>query len=289
MTFRFVEAQNAAYPVTILCRVLEVSRGGYYAWLKRQAQPSARQQRDRVLQAALRKVHADSRSVYGSPRLTTAAKAAGIAIGRHATARLMRREGLVGRCWSRRPRATPADPSICVVPNRLMRSFKQLTPNRVWVSDITYLPTKYGTLYLAVVLDLYARRVVGHAIADHMRTELPLAALDMAMGQRRPASGLLHHSDQGSQYTSHAYQDELKRHGIIPSMSRRGQCWDNAVAESFFGSLKSEIDLPSRHHQTHAQVKAKVFDYIEVFYNRQRLHSFNRNRAPAQAEAEAAY
>jgi putative transposase len=288
MTFRFVDAQNAVYPVTILCRVLEVSRGGYYAWRKRQAQPSARRQRDLVLQAALRKLHAAGRSVYGSPRLTTAAKAAGIAIGRHATARLMRREGLVGRSWSRRVRSTPAVPSACVVPNRLMRSFKQLTPNRVWVSDITYLPTKHGMLYLAVVLDLFSRRVVGHAIADHMRTELPLAALDMALGQRQPAWGLLHHSDQGSQYTSHAYQDELKKHGLIPSMSARGQCWDNAVVESFFGTMKCELDLPRR-HQAHDEVKAKVFDYIEVFYNRQRLHSFNGNRTPAQAEAEAVY
>jgi putative transposase len=199
MTFRFVHPQNAVYPVTMLCSVLAVSRGGYYAWRKRQAQASARRQRDLVLQAALRKLHATSRSAYGNPRLTTAVKAAGINIGSHATARLMRREGLDGRCWSRRPRMMPATPSTCVIPNRLMRSFKQLTPDRVWVGDITYLPTTHGTLYLAVALDLYARRVVGHAIADHMRTELPLVALDMPMGQRRPAPGLLHHSDQGRQ------------------------------------------------------------------------------------------
>lgn len=288
MTYRFVDAQNALYPVVVLCRVLEVSRGGYYAWRQRQAQPSARRQRDSVLQGALRKLHAEGRGVYGSPRLCVIAKAAGLAIGRHATARLMRLEGLVGRCWSRRPRSVPARPSAAVIPNRLMRSFKQLTPNRVWATDMTYLPTQHGMLYLAVVLDLYSRRVVGHAIADHMRTELPLAALDMALGQRGPVPGLLHHSDQGSQYTSHLYQDELKNHRIIPSMSRRGQCWDNAVVESFFGSLKSELDLPCR-HQTHDQVKAKVFDYIEVFYNRQRLHSFNGYRTPVQAEAEAVY
>lgn len=287
MIFRFVETQNAVYPVTVLCRVLEVSRPGYYAWRKRQSSPSARRERDPVLQRALRKLHAQNRSVYGSPRLMVAAKAAGMALGRHAVARLMRMEGLVGRCWSCRPRATPAPALVAVVPNRLMRSFKQLTPNRVWVTDITYLPVKHGMLYLAVVLDLYARRVVGHAIADHMRTELPLAALDMALGQRGPVPGLLHHSDQGSQYTSHLYQDELKKHGIIPSMSRRGQCWDNAVVESFFGSLKSELDLPRR-HQTADQVIAKVFDYIEVFYNRQRLHSFNGYRTPAQTEAEVA-
>jgi len=286
MTFRFVEAQNAVYPVMVLCRVLEVSRPGYYAWRKRQASPSARHERDRAHQVALRKLHAGSRGVYGSPRLTVAAKAAGISIGRHAIARLMRLEGLVGRCWSRRSRATPPPASVAVAPNRLMRSFKQSVPNRVWVTDITYLPVKHGMLYLAVVLDLYARRVVGHAIADHMRTELPLAALDMALGQRGPVPGLLHHSDQGSQYTSHLYQDELKKHGIIPSMSRRGQCWDNAVAESFFGSLKSELDLPRR-HQTPDQVTTKVFDYIEVFYNRQRLHSFNGYRSPVQTEAEA--
>lgn len=286
MTFRFVEAQNAVYPVTVLCRVLEVSRPGYYAWRQRQVSPSARRQRDPVLQVALRKLHADHRSVYGSPRLTVAARTAGIPIGRHAIARLMRLEGLVGRCCSRRPRATPSPASVAVAPNRLMRSFKQLTPNRVWVTDITCLPVQHGMLYLAVVLDLYARRVVGHAIADHMRTELPLAALDMALGQRGPVPGLLHHSDQGSQYTSHLYQGELKKHGIIPSMSRRGQCWDNAVVESFFGSLKSELGLPRR-HQTPDQVVAKVFDYIEVFYNRQRLHSFNGYRTPAQTEAVA--
>ena len=288
MTFRFIEANDAVYPVIVLCRVLEVSRPGYYAWRKRQISPGARRERDPLLQGALRKLHAQSRGMYGSPRLVVEAKAAGMAIGRHAVARLMRLEGLVGRCWSRRPRAAPAPASVAVAPNRLMRSFKQLMPNRVWVTDITYLPVKHGMLYLAVVLDLYARRVVGHAIADHMRTELPLAALDMALGQRGPVPGLLHHSDQGSQYTSHLYQDELKKHGIIPSMSRRGECWDNAVVESFFGSLKSELDLPRR-HQTSDQVIAKVFDYIEVFYNRQRLHSFNGYRTPAQAEAEATY
>ena len=288
MTFRFVQAQNAVYPVVVLCRVLEVSRGGYYAWRKRQARPCARRQRDQILQATLRKLYVDNRCVYGSPRLMVAAKAAGIAIGRHATARLMRLEGLVGRCWLRRPRSVPKPPSVPTIPNRLMRSFKQSTPNCVWVTDITYLPTKHGMLYLAIVLDLYSRRVVGHAIADHMRTELPLAALDMALGQRGPVRGLLHHSDQGSQYASHLYQDELTRHHIIPSMSRRAQCWDNAVAESFFGTLKSELDLPRR-HQTHEQVKAKVFDYIEVFYNRQRLHSSNGYRTPVQAEAEAVY
>ena len=169
-----------------------------------------------------------------------------------------------------------------------MRSFKQLTLDRVWVTDMTYLPTQHGMLYLAVVLDLYARRVVGHAIANHMRTELPLTALDMALGQRRPEPGLLHHSDQGSQYTSHLYQGQPKKHGLISSMSRRGQCWDNAVVESFFGSQKSELDLPRR-HQTPEQMRAKVFDYIEVFYNRHRLHSFNGYRTPVQAEADAVY
>jgi putative transposase len=284
---RFVHAQNAFYPIVLLCRVLSVSRAGYYAWRQRQIQPSARTLRDQILQEALQRLHAAHRSIYGSPRLAIEARKAGLPIGRHATARLMRLAGLTGRSWRRRARLKSPAQAVPVVPHRLLRSFKQLTPNRVWVTDITYLPTRHGTLYLAVVLDLFARRVVGHAIADHMRTELPLAALDMALGQRGPVPGLLHHSDQGSQYTSHDYQAALTKHGIIPSLSRRGQCWDNAVVESFFGSLKSELDLPRR-HQTPADVRTKIFDYIEIFYNRQRLHSSNGYRSPAQAEAEAA-
>jgi putative transposase len=267
--------------------LLDVSRSGYYAWRHRQAHPSRRMLRDRRHLAALQDLHGRSRQLYGSPRLWRQARQQGWTLGRHATARIMRLGGLVGRSWrtgkiARRP-ATVSP----VASNVLQRRFAPATPNHTWVADITQVATRQGSLYLAVVIDLYARRVVGHATADHMRVDLPLQALRMAVGQRQPPLGLLHHSDQGSQYTSQLYQDELARHGMQASMSRRGECWDNAVAESFFSTLKCEIGVPRR-YACIADARHVLFEYIEVFYNRQRLHSSNGYRPPAAAEAEVA-
>lgn len=242
--------------------------------------------RDQEHLTALSALHEESRKLYGSPRLWQRARQHGLSLGRHATARVMRMGGLVGRSWrtakARRRLATVSH----VAENTLDRCFSPAAPNEVWVADITQVATRQGPMYLAVVIDLFARRVIGHATAGQMHTELPLQALRMAVGQRRPPRGLLHHSDQGSQYTSAIYQAELARHGIRPRMSRRGECWDNAVAESFFSTLKCEIGMPRRYPSIE-EARHVMFEYIEVFYNRQRLHSSNNYRSPAATEADS--
>lgn len=241
--------------------------------------------RDREHVAVLQKLHQQSRGLYGSPRLWQMARQHGLNLGRHATARAMRLGGLAGRSW-RSAKAARRAATVCLVADNLLdRRFRPDEPDQVWVADITQLATRQGPLYLAVIIDLYARRVVGHATAAHMHTELPLEALRMAVGQRRPPPGLLHHSDQGSQYTSRAYQAELARLGMQSSMSRRGECWDNAVAESFFSTLKCEIGMPRRYTSLD-EARHTVFEYIEVFYNRQRLHSTNGYRSPTAREAD---
>lgn len=262
-----------------------MSRSGYYGWQHRQRHPSPRMLRDQLHLTALRELHQRSRQLYGSPRLWRQALQQGLTLGRHATARVMRLGGLVGRSWRTSKAARRAATASPVASNHLRRRFTAAAPDRVWVADMTQVATRQGPLYLAVIIDLYARRVVGHATAGHMRTDLPLQALRMAVGQRRPPHGVLHHSDQGSQYTSHIYQEELVRHGMQASMSRRGECWDNAVAESFFSTLKCEIGMPRRYSSLD-EARHVVFEYIEVFYNRQRLHSTNGYRPPAVIEAD---
>jgi putative transposase len=241
--------------------------------------------RDREHLAILKALHQESRKLYGSPRLWRRARQHGLSLGRHATARVMRLGGLVGRSWRNAKARRRAATVSTVAENHLDRRFNPAAPNEVWAVDITQLATRQSPMYLAVVIDLFSRRVVGHATAADMPSALPLQALRMAVGQCRPPRGLLHHSDQGSQYTSAIYQAELARHGMRCSMSRRGECWDNAVAESFFSTLKCEIDMPRRYRSIE-EARHVVFEYIEVFYNRQRLHSSNGYRSPATAEAD---
>ncbi len=282
--YRFIDAEKAAYPVALLCRVLAVARSGYYAWHRRG--PSARAQVDAALTAQLVRIHQESRQTYGAPRLHAAVAARGERIGRKRIVRLMRVAGLVGVSRRRAvPRTTTADPAAVPAANVLQRQFSAAAPDRCWVGDITYLPTDEGWLYLATLVDVCSRRVVGFALTDHLRTELALAALELALGQRHPAAGaLVHHTDRGCQYTARAYQAVLERHGITPSMSRKGDCYDNALAESFNATIKVEL-VARAHWTTRQEARLAVFEWITVFYNRQRLHSALGYQSPAAFEA----
>ncbi len=278
-------AEKANYPVALMCRVLGVSRSGLYAWARRGK--SARQAADAKLSEQIHAIHEASRSTYGSPRVHRGLRRDGVRVGRKRVERIMRREGLRGRIRRRFRRTTDSNHSLPVAPNTLNRQFEVDAPDRVWAGDITYIRTAKGWGYLAVILDLHSRLVVGWALADHMRTELVETALLSALGKREPSADLLHHTDRGSQYASISYRRRLKALGIAVSMSRRGDCWDNAVVESFFGTLKQE--LVHRASWTDLVVaRAAIHDYIEVFYNRQRLHSSLGYRTPAEADQEAA-
>lgn len=270
MRYEAVRACQAEFPIVRLCAVLRVSVSGYYAWLKRV--PGNREQDNQQLQQTIRDIWQRVRGIYGAPRIHAELQAAGIRVGHNRVARLMRVAGLRGKTIQRRrPATTPADPTHPIAPNRLARQFSVQRPNRVWLTDITYIETDEGYVYLAAVLDLGSRQIVGMAIADHLRTELVETALDMAFRQRRPKEGLLHHSDRGSQYTSHAYQHRLTERGVTLSMSRVGQCRDNAPMESFWATLKRECadaPFPSR-----TIARTILFGYIMGFYNQQRRHS----------------
>ena len=285
MRFVFVHAEKAKHSVRMLCRVLRVSPSGYYAW--RQRSPESRAQRDAALAVHIRAIHKRSRCTYGSPRIHAELKREGLAVGRKRVARIMRHEGLEAAPRKRFRTTTDSKHSLPVAPNLLQRQFDVTDVNRAWVTDITYVWTWQGWLYLAVVVDLFSRRVVGWAADEHMRTELVLDALGMAIARRRPAPGLVHHSDRGSQYASHRYREELERHGLVASMSRKGDCWDNAVAESFFGTIKTEL-LDRRPWPTRQGARGAVAEYIELFYNPQRLHSHLGYISPAEYERASA-
>jgi len=279
----FIAVQKAYYPVTTLCRVLRVSRSALYAPSGRG--PARRAVAEGALRVRIRAIHRASRGTYGSPRVHAALQREDCRVGRKRVARLMRSEGLYGRRPRRWCRTTDSQHAQPVAANVLARAFQPPAPNRVWATDITYVWTSEGWLYLAVVLDLFARRVIGWALADNLRTELVSAALTMALGRRVRPTTVLHHSDRGSQYASAAYQRLLRAHGIIGSMSRAGNCWDNAVVESFFATLKTEL-IDRRSWATRAAVHTAITEYLEVFYNGQRLHSYLGYRTPMEAEKE---
>ena len=268
--YRLVQAEKAEYPVTILCRVLQIARSGYYAWARRGV--SARARADEELTGRIARIHAESRQTYGAPRVHAALRAGGVRCGSRRVARLMRVAGLVGRYRRRRARTTVADPRQVPAPNLVARDFAAPAPDRLWIGDITYIATWEGWLYLAVLLDVHSRRVVGWAMADHLRADLALDALAMALTARRPAAGLVHHTDRGCQYTAEAYRDALAARGITVSMSRAGDCYDNAMTESFFATLKGEL-IDARPWPTRRAARQAVFEWLEIFYNRQRLHS----------------
>lgn len=267
-----------------MCEVLEVSRSGYYAWLGRP--PAVRTQQNQQLKEQIKQIHKLSRNSYGSPRVHAALKQQGFEVGRHRVARLMTKLGICVRPNRRFKTTTDSNHPFPIAENVLNRNFRTQEPDQAWVADITYIPTAQGWLYLAVVIDLFSRRVVGWSMGEHMRVELVLNALKAALGHRAAAAtGLLFHSDRGSQYASGDYRAALQTAGIGCSMSRKGNCWDNAVAESFFGTLKTEL-IGSREFVTRENAKSTIVEWIEVFYNRQRLHSTLNYLSPVQFEEQ---
>lgn len=291
MKYAFIAAHAAEYPVRTQCRVLEVSRAGYYAWKKRTRVAARRPKQDLGLRVHIRATFRKSRGTYGSPRVHQELRAQGLRVSRKRVERVMREEGLCARPRRRfRGRTTDSAHAQPIAENVLDRNFSvesQAGVNRAWVGDITYLPTGAGWLYLAVMLDLKSRRVVGYALGDSLETELPKQALRRALWRRRPGAGLVHHSDRGVQYASAEYREVLEAHGIQASMSRRGNCWDNAVAESFFATLEWELIERSR-WETHAEAEHAVSEYIERWYNTERRHSALEYLSPAEYEARLA-
>lgn len=265
----------------VMCRMLGVSRSGHYAWEKRPE--SERSRRNRSLAWQIRVIHERSRRTYGSPRVTAELREEGVRCSRHRVARLMRLFGIRAKAGRKFRVTTDSKHHLPVAPNRLNREFAVSGPNVAWVSDLTYLWTAEGWLYLAAVMDLYSRRLVGWAMSPRADGELTMAALRQALEHRRPPVGLLHHSDQGRQYAAGSYQERLREHGLVGSMSRKGNCWDNAPMESFFGTLKQKLVYPER-FATRKEAKARIFEYIEVFYNRQRRHSSLGSLSPAEYE-----
>jgi len=282
MTYRFIEAHQDQWPVRLLCETLEVSPAGYYAW--RQRPRSAQEQRHDTLLVEIRAIHAEVQARYGSPRIHKELVARGHACCVNTVAKLMRDNDIRAKTARKfRVRTTDSNHDLPVADNLLERQFNPAQANEVWVADITYIPTREGWLYLAAVEDLYSRRVVGWAMAEHRESRLVVDALELAVQRRLPGEGLLSHSDRGSQYASEHYQLLLARHGITCSMSRRADCWDNAPMESFFASLKKEL-VHDADFVTRSEARAAIFEYIEVFYNNQRRHSSLGYVSPAVYE-----
>jgi transposase InsO family protein len=278
--YRFIAAQKASYSVARMCRVLQVAPSGYYAWCQDRVSPRA--QANRVLLEQIGAIHQRSHGTYGAPRVHAELRDRKQHVSRKRVARLMRSAGLVGRPPRRFRRTTVADQHV-QAEDLVQRQFTATAPDQIWFGDITYIRTWQGWLYLAVLLDAYSRKVVGWAMADHLRTELASSALHMALRSRRPASGLIHHTDRGVQYTSVAYRQVLAAHQVRPSVGKPGTCWDNAVAESFFATLKNE--LVHRHTwSTHQQAKQAIFEFIAGWYNQHRRHSALGYRSPAAVE-----
>jgi transposase InsO family protein len=277
-----IAAYRTLYPVKLMCRALGVSRSGYYAALHRV--PSERSKRDRCLRLEIRTIHQESKQRYGSPRIHDELKARNVSVGRHRVARLMRAEGLRSKKRRRFRVTTNSDHGHSPAPNLVERKFdvvEQLAADKVWVSDITYIPTREGWLYLAIVMDLATRLVVGWSTRRTLDHSLAVNALEMALRKRRPEAGLIVHSDRGVQYACREYRRLLSQHGIEQSMSRKGDCWGNAVAESFFASLEWELIEDAGWHSRQA-ASQDIFSYIEFWYNRKRRHSSLGGRTPAE-------
>ena len=283
MKFAWIKEHRREFAVGLMCRVLCVSKSGFYASLDRP--DSGRRKRRAELAAKVRAVHEENRGVYGSPRIHRALVAAGERVCENTVAKVMRAQGIAARARKKFvPRTTDSGHTLTPAPNVLDRDFFARAPDRKWAADITYIPTGQGWLYLAAVIDLCSRKVVGWSMAGHMRSELVGDALSMALGMRRPAPGLLHHSDRGVQYACDDYQHLLRSSGIAASMSGKGDCYDNAVMESFWATLKTEL-VHHEHYATHEQARASIFRYIETFYNRKRLHSSLGYLSPEAFEA----
>jgi putative transposase len=268
--FWFVDAEKARFPISLLCRTVGVSKSGYYAW--RDRPPSKRTREDATLTERIVEVHKRSRQTYGYPRVHAELRALGVRCGRRRVARLMRKAGIRGCMRGKKRRTTRRDPRATPAPDLVRRNFRATAPDRLWTADITYVKTGEGFLHLAFVLDVYSRRIVGWSMASHLRTELVVDALEMAVWRRKPAAGLVHHSDRGTQYTALSFGKRLEEVGIVPSMGRTGSALDNAISESFVATLKVELFHTCRFPSREA-ARSAVFEYLEAFYNRRRLHS----------------
>ena len=272
--------------MSVMCPLLNVTRGGYYAW--RDRPQSAREERRAELVKQIRQVHRDSRCTYGSPRITVELKESGVNVCENTVAKYMREDGVVVKPQRRFvPRTTDSAHPHPIAPNRLDRDFKAMAPNQKWACDLTYVFIEEGWLYLSVVIDLFSRRVVGWSMSDDLRAAGVAEALEMAIARRQPRAGLLHHSDRGVQYACDLYRTLLSEHGIQCSMSRPGNCYDNACVESFFGTLKSElVDRLDEHYRTRAEARSSLFEWIECWYNRRRRHSSLGYMSPEAFEAQ---
>jgi transposase InsO family protein len=269
--FAWIDDHRHEFPVNLQCQVLQVTRSGYYAWRRRPESPTAKRQTE--LAEQIRTVHRRCREVYGAPRVHRDLMGQGVKCARNTVAKIMHKHGIRSKMHKRFVvRTTDSRHPHPIAPNTLNRQFTQAQPNQAWATDITYIPTDEGWLYLAGVIDLCSRKLVGWATADHLRADLVEEALTMAITQRQPTGPILHHSDRGVQYACDQYQALLTKHGLQASMSRRGNCYDNAVMESFWGTLKTE-HVHHEHYATRADARQSLFEYIEVFYNRQRRHS----------------
>ena len=281
MRYQFIDTQRPFHRLVRLCAVLHVSRSGSYAWRTRPT--SARQQANAWLLLRMRQLHAQTKERYGAVKLWRALLAQGVACGRHRVARLRRRHGLLARRVRRFRKVVEPHQFAPPAPNHVRQVFTAPAPNRIWAGDLTAIATRAGWLYLAVLLDLYSRRVVGWAMSATPDKHVAVAALQMAVAQRQPAPGVIHHTDQGALYTSGASQQVLAQQGLVASMSRKGNCYDNAVVESFFSTLKNEL-VQDRDYHTREEARLEVFEFIEVFYNRQRLHQSLGYVSPVQFE-----
>jgi transposase InsO family protein len=282
MRYAAIDSMRNSYPLHILCGVLSVSRSGYHEWKGRPV--CARQHANEKLVSEIRVLHAQSFGAYGSPRVYESFKQRGRRIGRERIRRLMQENRIVGRHRKKRCRTTDSNHKLPVAPNLLQQNFVCEQPNRVWLGDISYIPTDQGFLYLAAMKDLCTKKIVGWSMSATIDASLTVAALAMACARQTPAPGLIVHTDRGSQYASQAFRDQLSKHQMVQSMSRRGNCYDNAPMESFFSSLKGEY-LDHQHFHSHAQARAAIFTYVETFYNPVRLHSSIGYRTPNQFES----
>lgn len=288
MRYSFIEQHRLRWPIRVMCRVLQVGVSGFYDWRGRP--DSARAVRRRALAQKIQRIHKDSRQTYGSPRVHQQLVQSGERVGVNMVANTMKTLQIKAKTAKPfKPTTTDSKHELKPAPNRLARNFSANQPNRVWVADITYIPTDEGWLYLSAVLDVFSRKVMGWSMANHLRATLVEDALTMALARRQPLPGdeLVHHSDRGVQYASGDFQKLLSRHQIACSMSRRGDCYDNAMMESFFGTLKTEL-VDHENYATHETAKRSIFEYIECWYNRKRLHSSLGYVSPAAFEAKAA-
>ena len=284
MKYAFMEEHRSQWPIVVMCRVLVVHRSGYYAWCYRKTHPGPRALETAALMHAIREVHRTSKERYGAPRVTAALRTKGYRCSRGRVARLMHANAITAK---RRHsyRVTTHSNHLLASPNRLERCFTALAPDRVWVTDMTYIETRQGPLYVASILDLYSRKIVGLAMRSDLSKALVIDALTQAIARRKPKPGLILHSDRGTQYCAWSYRELLQRHGIVQSMSRKGDCWDNAPMESFFKTLKVE-EVYRHRYATRDDARRSIFTYIEIFYNRQRLHSALGYETPEAFEAQ---